>query len=392
MKKLNVGIFNDSFPPILDGVANAAVNYAKSIQKIYGKSVVATPWYPKVKDNYAFKVIRYSSTNVSKRVGYRMGNPFNPLLIRKLEKEALDIIHIHSPFTSALLARVLRRYTGAPIVFTYHTKFDVDIEKRVAFNPLRKVSIKFLMSNINACDEVWVVSEGAGDNLRKLGYEGDFLIMENGTDFQKGRASDEMVTSINKLHQISENETVFLFVGRMMWYKNLKFTIDGLKEAKARGMKFKMIFVGEGVDRPGITEYIDAQGLNNECIFTGAIYDREVLRGYFSRANLFLFPSTYDTNGIVVKEAAACGCPSLLIKGSCAAENIIHEDTGILIEETVDSIANEIVKACLDVERLKVIGENASEKIYLSWDDAVGIAFKRYHDIINEHVLEKLNA
>ncbi len=392
MKKLNVGIFNDSFPPILDGVANAAVNYAKSIQKIYGKSVVATPWYPKVKDNYAFKVIRYSSTNVSKRVGYRMGNPFNPLLIRKLEKEALDIIHIHSPFTSALLARVLRRYSGAPIVFTYHTKFDVDIEKRVAFNPLRKVSIKFLMSNINACDEVWVVSEGAGDNLRKLGYEGDYLIMENGTDFQKGRASDEMITSINKLHQISENETVFLFVGRMMWYKNLKFTIDGLKEAKARGMKFKMIFVGEGVDRPGITEYIATQGLNNECIFTGAIYDREVLRGYFSRANLFLFPSTYDTNGIVVKEAAACGCPSLLIKGSCAAENIIHEDTGILIEETVDSIANEIVKACLDLERLSVIGENASEKIYLSWDDAVGIAFKRYHVIINEHALEKLNA
>jgi len=97
-------------------------------------------------------------------------------------------------------------------------------------------------------------------------------------------------------------------------------------------------------------------------------------------------------NMVVVKEAAACGCPSLLIKESCAAENIIHEDTGILIEETVDSIANEIVKACLDLVRLKVIGENASDKIYLSWDDAVGIAFKRYHDVINEHALEKLNA
>ncbi|GAB6108470.1 glycosyltransferase [Fusibacter bizertensis] len=392
MKKLNVGIFNDSFPPILDGVANAAVNYAKSIQKIYGKAVVATPWYPKVKDNYSFKVIRYSSTNVSKRVGYRMGNPFNPMLIRKLEKEALDIIHIHSPFTSALLARVLRRYSGAPIVFTYHTKFDLDIEKRVAFNPLRKVSIKFLMSNINACDEVWVVSEGAGENLKKLGYEGEYLIMENGTDFQKGRASEEMVASINKKHQLSDDETVFMFVGRMMWYKNLKFTIDGLNEAKKRGAKFKMIFVGEGVDRTEITDYIDSVGLNDDCIFTGAVYDREVLRGYFSRANLFLFPSTYDTNGIVVKEAAACGCPSLLIRNSCASEQIVHEDTGILIDETLDDIANEIVKACEDNTRLVKIGENASEKIYLSWDDAVGRAFKRYHEIINEHVLEKLNA
>ncbi|MDH8677322.1 glycosyltransferase [Fusibacter bizertensis] len=392
MKKLNVGIFNDSFPPILDGVANTAVNYAKSIQKIYGKAVVATPWYPKVKDNYAFRVVRYSSTNVSKRVGYRMGNPFNPMLIRKLEKEKLDIIHIHSPFTSALLARVLRQYSGTPIVFTYHTKFDVDIEKRVAFNPLRKVSIKFLMSNINACDEVWVVSEGAGDNLKKLGYEGDYIIMENGTDFQKGRASDEMIASINAMHQISEEETVFLFVGRMMWYKNLKFTIDGLTEAKRQGVKFKMMFVGEGVDRPEIAEYIKTVGLEKECIFTGAVYDREVLRGYFSRANLFLFPSTYDTNGIVVREAAACGCPSLLIRESCAAEKIVHEDTGILIEETVEHIASEIVKACVDPGRLKIIGENASEKIYLSWDDAVGKAFKRYHEIINAHVTEKLNA
>ena len=89
MQKLNVGIFNDSFPPIIDGVANTAVNYAKAITENYGRAVVATPWYPKVKDDYAFKVYRYSSTNVSKRLGYRMGNPFNPLLIRKLQKEKI---------------------------------------------------------------------------------------------------------------------------------------------------------------------------------------------------------------------------------------------------------------------------------------------------------------
>lgn len=392
MRKLSVGIFNDSFPPIIDGVANTAVNYAKSIHKLYGRAVVATPWYPKVKDQYPFRVIRYSSANVSKRIGYRMGNPFSPLLIRRLQREKLDIIHIHSPFTSALLARVLRRYTGAPIVFTYHTKFDVDIEKRIALNPLRTVSIRFLMNNINACDEVWVVSEGAGDNLKHLGYKGEYIVMENGTDFVKGRADQEAINDLNNKLGLTEDETVYLFVGRMMWYKNIKFIIDGLYQARKEGASFKMLFVGEGVDRPEIMSYVDQLGMKEICLFTGAIHDRELLRSYFSRANLFLFPSTYDTNGIVVREAAACSCPALLINGSCASEGIVGEETGILIPDDPSALANEVIRGVQDRERLIKIGRNAADKIYLSWDDAVGKAFMRYLEILDEHLIKEKNA
>ena len=330
--------------------------------------------------------------SVSKRIGYRMGNPFNPLLIKKLQKEKLDIMHIHSPFTSAFLARVVRRYTGVPIVFTYHTKFDLDIEKRVAFNPLKSASIKLLLSNINVCDEVWVVSEGAGENLKSLGYNGDYYLMENGTDFVKGRSSESAIQALEERYQIGSDETVYLFVGRMMWYKNLKFIIDGLAKAKNEGAKFKMFFVGEGVDRAEITAYADEQGLGNTAIFTGPIYDREDLRTYFSRANLFLFPSTYDTNGIVVREAAACSCPALMVEDSCAAEGIVHEDTGILIPETVAAIAEQIVLGTKDHERLKRIGANATDKIYLSWDEAVGRAVVRYHEVIKKMDLKKMNA
>ncbi len=392
MQKLNVGIFNDSFPPLIDGVANTAVNYARSIQKLYGKSVVATPWYPKVKDNYPFKVFRYSSANVSKRIGYRMGNPFSPIMIRKLQKENLDIIHTHSPFTSTILARVLRRYTGAPIVFTYHTKFDVDIEKRIALNPLKNASIKFLLSNINACDEVWVVSEGAGENLKSLGYEGDYYLMENGTDFVKGKATQEAIDQFNNKYHIGTDETVFLFVGRMMWYKNIKFIIDGLNHAKQNGASFKMLFVGEGVDRQEIMNYTNTLGLSNQCIFTGAIHDREDLRTYFSRANLFLFPSTYDTNGIVVREAAACSCPSLLVKDSCASEGILNEDTGIVIDETVAALGEAILAASLDHDRLQRIGINAADNIYLSWDDAVGKAVARYSEVLKKQFMNQKDA
>ena len=45
----------------------------------------------------------------------------------------------------------------------------------------------------SAFDEVWTVSHGAGENLRSLGYEGDWRVMPNGVDFAKGRVEEEIV-------------------------------------------------------------------------------------------------------------------------------------------------------------------------------------------------------
>ena len=192
MEKLNVGLFNDSFPPTIDGVANVTVNYARIIQEKYGTAVVATPFYPDVKDDYPFEVIRYPSVYVSDDIGYRAGYPFDPRVLSKLEKKDLDVLHTHCPFVSTILARMVRAVTGAPIVFTYHTKFDIDIDKAFASDSLRRASIKFLLNNINACDEVWVVSEGAGENLRSLGYKpGIYFRPGRRKVFREGRAPSD---------------------------------------------------------------------------------------------------------------------------------------------------------------------------------------------------------
>lgn len=385
MDKLMIGLFNDSFPPTIDGVANAMVNYARVIQKNHANVVVATPFYPDVVDDYPFEVIRYPSANISKRLGYRAGYPFNSAIIARLEAKRIDLIHTHSPFSSTILARVLRYYTGVPIVLTYHTKFDIDIEKRIAFNPARKASVRVLRANINACDEVWAVSEGAAENLKQLGYRGKCVIMENGTDYEKGKSSQTDMERLREELGLSQDMSVFLYVGRMMWYKGIRLTVDALRMVQDQGEEFRMIFVGEGADRKEIMDYVEKMGLTDRCIFTGAIYDRSDLKVYFSIAHLFLFPSTYDTNGIVVREAAACYTPSLLIRGSCAAEGIIHEDTGILADENAASIAAEVVRACRDQSLLEMIGNNAAEKIYLSWDDAIKKAFSRYEKILSEY-------
>ena len=79
-----------------------------------------------------------------------------------------------------------------------------------------------MRENINNADEVWAVSEGCGQSLRRLGYKVRYLVMENGTDFAFGKADPLAVAALRQKYGIRDDDFVFLFVGRMRWYKNLK--------------------------------------------------------------------------------------------------------------------------------------------------------------------------
>ena len=97
---------------------------------------------------------------------------------------------------------------------------------------------------------------------------------------------------------------------------------------------------------------------------------------------MFLFPSTYDTNGIVVREAAACGLASVLISGSCAAEGITHGRNGYLCEETGESIAALLSEIAGSPERMHEVGQNAMDEIYISWEESVMQALDRYQTVL----------
>lgn len=379
----SVCLLNDSFPPLIDGVENAVVNYAKCMTESGISATVATPSYPGADDeSFEFPVIRYSSLNTTRKFGYRLGYPFGRKAVTAIKASNPLLLHSHCPFSSTLLARMVQQEVDAPIVFTYHTKFDIEINKAVEMNFLRKTAKKFLVDNISACDEVWVVSKGAGDNLKSLGYQGDCVVMENGVDLKKGLASPELVAELRQKHALPADVPVFLFVGRLMWYKGARIILDGLKMIANDGRDFRMIFVGDSVERPEIEEYAKTLGIHEKCIFTGAVHNREIIRGYFTLSDLFLFPSSFDTNGIVVREAAACGKASVLLRESCASEGIEDGKTGLLIEETGESMAKCLSFACENREKLKVLGQTAMDEIYISWEDAVEKATKRYELVV----------
>ena len=389
---MNICLLNDSFPPVIDGVVNVVLNYGEYLVRDHQANVVVgTPRYPEADyGQYPYSVVAYPSFDTENLAsGYRAGNPFGGEALEALAGFQPEIIHSHCPASSTVIARLLREKTGAPVVFTYHTKYDIDIRRVVHLQLAAKEAITAMVNNIEACDEVWTVSRGAGESLKALGFQGDYRVMGNGVDFPRGRAEQELVARVTADWDLPGDVPVFLFVGRMMTYKGLPLILEALKLLSDRGADFRMVFIGKGPDKEALEQQARNLGLMDaagpdRCFFIGPVYDREALRAWNTRADLFLFPSTFDTNGLVVREAAACGLASVLIRGSCAAEGVTDGVNGFTIEETPEAMAALLAKVSGDLGRLRQVGERAMAELYLSWQDCVGLAYERYEAILED--------
>jgi len=379
---MRICLLNDSFPPNIDGVSNTIFNYATILNERYGDVIVATPRYPGAKDHYPFDVVRLPSIDTSKLIGYRAGNPFSRRALEKLVSFQPDIIHSHCPFISTVLARELRELTGAPIILTYHTKFDQDIGRAVRIKPVQDAVISGMLINIAACDEVWACNRGAGENLKELGYGGEYFVMPNGVDIDRTPVPPEELAALDAQYGLSPDVPLFLFIGRIMWYKGIRIILDSLRTLKNEGRAFRMVFVGDGLCYDEVVAYARTCGLEEECIFTGAILDRKILKLWYSRADLFLLPSVYDNNPLVVKEAAACATASVLLRGSSSAEGVIDGVNGLLTENGAGAYADGIRAVIDDRSRMRKLGENAARDLYVSWDDSVANAFARYCEFL----------
>ena len=118
-----------------------------------------------------------------------------------------------------------------------------------------------MVSNIESCDDVWVVSRGAGESLRALGFQGDYRVANNGVDFERGRVDAQTVAKVTADYDLPDGVPVFLFVGRLMTYKGLPLILDALRQLNDDGVDFRMVFVGKGADRELLENTARSYGL-----------------------------------------------------------------------------------------------------------------------------------
>jgi glycosyltransferase involved in cell wall biosynthesis len=390
-KGMIVGLFNDSFPPIMDGVAIAVKNYAYYINKKYGKAYVITPSFPGYKDEEEYEVIRYFSIPVILRPPYRFGVPFLDIkVVKKIESIPFDIIHVHSPFSSGILGLYIARKKKIPIVASFHTKYYDDFKEATKSDFLAKIGVKIIVEFYHRVDEVWTVNSATAKTLKEYGFKKDVKIVPNGTDFFPLENLGDYKNKINRIHNLSEEDTVILFVGQMVRQKNVELLLRSLSILKEDNVNFKAIFVGTGKDEDYFKRLAEELKIKDKVIFTGKIFDRELLKAYYARANLLAFPSLYDTSALVIKEASAMGCPSLLIKGSTVAEGegVIDGFNGFLSENDHITYARKMKEILSQKEFLKKVGENARKTLYKHWEEIVDEVVGNYRELIEKYKKE----
>lgn len=379
------GLFNDSFPPILDGVTLTVENYARWLSEKGMRPCVVTPWNP-VKGDYPYEVIRFFSLPIRSRKPYRYGYPkLDPYIWRRLKKTPFTILHSHCPFSSGRLAVYVKKHQHVPLIGTFHSKYRTDLEHSFRYAPwCVPIIMKRILNFFNACDEVWIPQAQVEETVREYGYKGKLTVVENGNDFliedsvELERIRQEARKTIND----EEDNINLLFVGQHIWEKGLDTVLDTLVRLSGK-IKFHMNFVGTGYAYNEIKESINNSGLSANVTLNGVIKNREELSRLYAGSDIFIFPSYYDNAPLVIREAAAMGTPSILLKGSTASGVVIDGRNGFLADKNPEEFALLIERLSRNKEELRRVGLNARNTLARSWEDVVEEVSDRYRHLIN---------
>jgi 1,2-diacylglycerol 3-alpha-glucosyltransferase len=377
-----IGLFNDSFPPIMDGVSLTTQNYAYWLQKKNQPVCVVTTKTPDFIDNEPYPIYRYSSIPIINRKPYRFGLPDIDLMFQnKIAKVSFSLVHAHCPFSSGRLALSIAKKQNIPLVATFHSKYRDDFEHSVYNKYIARQMTNEIIRFFEKADEVWISQPSVEDTIREYGYKGKIEIVPLGNDFTIDQSVKTIKSQAKTELQISEGETVFLFVGQLIWEKNIRMIVQSL--ALINDLPFKMFFVGNGYAKEELNQIINHSGLTDKIEFVGLITQREKLKQYYAAADLFLFPSTYDTWAMVVREAAALYTPSVLVEGSTIATDITDNLNGFLTKNTPESFSAKLRELISNPMLINIAGINASTSITRSWESVTEEVLDRYHHLMN---------
>jgi len=375
------GIFNDSFPPMMDGVAVCVENTAYWLHRKGEQVCVVTPTVPDYPYTTPYPLLSYVSLPLILRRPYRIGIPEVDFSIRtKLDATPFSLVHAHCPFSSGKLALRVKEKQKVPMIATFHSKYKDDFKRAVLNKHIVELMVKEVVKFYEAADEVWIPQASVEETIREYGYKGKLTVVENGTDFSADGFDASMKLKAREEIGASPGDMVFLFVGQHIWEKNIRLIVESLDIV--RHLPYKMFFVGTGYAAEELKRFVGELHLSDKIIFTGPVYDREKLKTYYAASDLFLFPSLYDNAPLVVREASAMHTPSVLVKDSTAAEIIQNNSNGFLIKNSAQDLAHLIAELYSDPARLQLAGENASLTIARSWENIAGEISDRYHSLI----------
>lgn len=359
---MKIAIFTDSYRPYRSGVVQSIDLFTRDLISLGHEVKIFAPSYPKYENDS--KVFRFASVPAPTNPDFSLAIPFSLRLKPVINNFKPDIIHVHSPFLLGRLGVKWSRILEVPLVFTFHTLYDMYIHyfpfgKDIA----RGITKRYYRDFCNGCNLVITPTEIISDHLRNNGVLSEIISIPTGIDLESFKSGNSK--GIHQKYGLPDNVRIILCVGRLGQEKNHKFIIDIYSRILPKHPDTRLVMVGGGPEEANLKKQANDLGILNNVIFTGMV-DRQEIIDYYCSSYVFVFASLTETQGLVLGEAQAAGVPSVAISAFGVSEMVMDSIDGFLTSNSEDEFEEKLNLLMSDSDLRRQMGEYArknSEKL-----------------------------
>lgn len=350
---MRVGIFTETYTPYISGLVTSEVMLKKALEKLGHEVYVVTANLENFKYSYDEKERVLKIPGIPTGIyDSRLTGIYPIKAIKKIKSWNLDIIHSQTEFAIGTFARIFAKQYSIPIVHTYHTMYE-DYVHYITKGYFTKTGVKLVEYLTKFyCDktvtELIVPTKKAYDLFKeKYKVERNIHIIPTGIEidrFYKENNKEKEISELRKKLNISINDFVILFVGRLAQEKNVEELLEAQKEIIKHHKNVKLLIVGDG---PDINKYKDLSikyKIENNTIFTGKVSWDDMPK-YYQIATVFATASRSETQGLTVVEAMAAEVPIVCVDDESFKIVVIDDLNGKLFQNKKEyvKIINELI-------------------------------------------------
>jgi len=313
--------------------------------------------------------------------------------VEQLRAEQYDVIHIQTPFVAHYLGTKLSRLLEIPCIETYHTFFEEYLYHYIPFVPkllMRHIAKRFSRHQGNSLDGMVVPSHPMLHVLKAYGITTHSQVIPTGIEPASFVPGDREAFRNN--YNIPQDRPVLLFLGRVAHEKNIGFLLKVLGSVRKEISNVLFVIAGEGPARESLENEVKSLGLSDNVMFIGYLDRNTELNSCYRCADIFVFSSRTETQGLVLLEAMAQGVP-VVSTAELGTRDVLRDGLGVWIaKEEVSDFSGKVVKMLGDAEVRKELEESGREYAH-SWSASKQaermIGF--YHAILNPAELHELS-
>lgn len=355
MCELRIGFFTCNASPLLNGLAVSIQQFALHMRRLGHRVFIFAPRYPDCPEMEP-DTYRFPSLRVPTHHRYAVPIPAAAVgLHRLIPRLGLQVIHTHHPFLVGPYAYRLARRLRVPCVFTYHTLYEHYAHYLPVVSPLAaRVAEARSHAFANRADLVIAPTSGVQERLRSHGVTVPIEVIPTGIEPPEGL--EESKTQIRRRLGVSEGGPILLYVGRLAREKNLGLLLWAVHAAVRVAPNLTLLVVGEGDEERSLQRLAAQLEIADRVRFVGPV-PHQAVGCWYRAADLFVFPSVSETQGLVVLEAMAHGLPVLAVRSIGTSDFIVDEVSGALTDDAEDDFVQRLLALLRDGASLRRYAE-----------------------------------